>query len=762
MKYLASFSAPLLVIPFLPTLPDMPAVNTADGKAQVIDLLSAPGVDELDGIQVTPTAGQADPFSVTVRNASAQGTLFDLLLDVSVTEEGDALASDAPEGEPGELEPTGDSDTGENNAPAVDSETTVAGGDGEPESEEPGDDGTTSPASPDGAVEDEETEQPGASEDPDGDGEPSALRDTGPGYEVVTAPLETDEFLVAGVVWTGENPDQVDIRVLEDRQWTDWYTLDVEKGDEGTPGTEAFITSGATGIQVRLTGSTVPTSLDLALTSGGAEEAELATPEESAIEPGAGSLSDPAVNDVATDDFFVPQEGEVTQASYTPAPQVQSILGTSVAAPRIVSRSGWGMERVPRAWKPSYVELRGAVIHHTAGTNNYTEDKAPQIVRSVHDYHTYSWGRGWDDIGYNYLVDKYGNIYEGRYGTQLSGPGKMVIGGHAAPANRGSVGISVMGTYTGSVQPTSTILTALEDVIAWQFSRAGISATDTWTYVDRSGVTRRVPAIIGHRDVSNTTCPGNIYQHLDRIRNGVQRRESNQWSWSRPNVGAVKIYKTDDFSPRSTNVQHFGARNHEIYSGNVLGRGDLPFARSGNRFYFADSASSPTTVTEVQLGSSTQEVYVGDLNGSGRDSVILRTGNRFDIYDDVTVNRPTRSINFGRRGDDVFVFDWDGDGKDEIAVRRGNKFYLKWTTESGNADRVIGYGRVGDEVYVGNWNNGRYDTITVRRGNTYYMSYSIRSGWADRKFNYGRATDEVIVGDWNRDGRDGVAVVRRP
>ncbi|WP_082418286.1 peptidoglycan recognition protein family protein [Flaviflexus massiliensis] len=593
----------------------------------------------------------------------------------------------------------------------------------------------------------------------------SSLRTMGAvdGYEILTQPLEADEFFVAGVTWEGTAPDGVDIRVLENGAWSDWYALELEIGEGGNDGTEAFIAGGAEGVQARIAGASLPSELNLVLTSGnGGEAVEETAPEAAAVAPASGTDAAESINaDEVGPEKLMSTGPEGISEDAVAQPRTMSVQSTAkVPAPAVVSRAEWGETRVPPAWTPQYAKLGGAVIHHTAGTNNYTQAQAPGVVRSVHDYHTYDSGRGWDDIGYNYLVDKYGTIYEGRYGTLLSTGDQMVVGGHAAPANTGSMGISVMGNYTGSVQPTQASITSIENIIAWKFSEAGVNPKGTWTfYNSRTGTNQTVNAILGHRDVSSTVCPGNIYPLLSNIRNNVQTKIDSAGKPVRGDNDLV-LYRTNDFSPISTDIQYFGKTGDEFYVGNVLGYGDLPFTRRGNLFTFATGPTSPTSTQKYTIGTVGQQVFTGDLDGDGGESLILRTGNRFDIYDNPAVNKPTRSINYGRSGDEVFVFDWDGDGNDEIAVRRGNAFHLKWMVTSGNADKVINYGRVGDEVYVGNWNGGSIDTITVRRGNTYHMSYSNVSGNADRKFNYGKATDNVVVGDWDRDGKDGIGVVR--
>ncbi len=99
-------------------------------------------------------------------------------------------------------------------------------------------------------------------------------------------------------------------------------------------------------------------------------------------------------------------------------------------APKVISRAGWGADESQRGLEPSsYSTFKGTCVHHTAGSNNYTESQAPGIVRGIYAYHAQT--LGWGDVGYNALVDKFGNIYEGRYG----GLDKNIEGAHAGGFN---------------------------------------------------------------------------------------------------------------------------------------------------------------------------------------------------------------------------------------------------------------------------------------------------------------------------------------
>jgi len=146
-------------------------------------------------------------------------------------------------------------------------------------------------------------------------------------------------------------------------------------------------------------------------------------------------------------------------------------------------------------------------VHHTAGSNSYTASQSAAIVRGIEVYHVQ--GNGWNDIGYNFLVDKYGQVFEGRFG----GVERNVIGAHAEGFNTGSVGVAMLGTY-GSATPPAVARTALANVLAWRLDVAHVDplSSVTWSSGGNARFPEGVPvtlrAVSGHRDTGFTTCPG--------------------------------------------------------------------------------------------------------------------------------------------------------------------------------------------------------------------------------------------------------------
>jgi hypothetical protein len=186
--------------------------------------------------------------------------------------------------------------------------------------------------------------------------------------------------------------------------------------------------------------------------------------------------------------------------------------------PAIVSRSTWRANEAIRRAQPSFApDVRVAIVHHTAGRNGYTRSEAPAIVRGIQLYHVQ--GNGWNDIGYNFLVDRFGTVYEGRYG----GIDKNVVGAHAQGFNTGSVGIALLGTY-GDSTPSQAAQDAIARLIAWRLDLGHVDPTGMLTFVsggsDRftSGVPVPLRVVSGHRDTGATECPGDaLYARLGTL-----------------------------------------------------------------------------------------------------------------------------------------------------------------------------------------------------------------------------------------------------
>jgi N-acetylmuramoyl-L-alanine amidase/FlgD Ig-like domain len=214
--------------------------------------------------------------------------------------------------------------------------------------------------------------------------------------------------------------------------------------------------------------------------------------------------------------------GKVTrvraQLVWSPEVRVPYRAPAATGAPPIVPRLSWGADESIRRASPSYASsVRFVVIHHTAGRNDYTRAEAPAIVGGIQLFHVQ--GNGWNDIGYNFLVDRFGTIYEGRYG----GADRNVVGAHALGFNTGSVGIALLGTY-GNAKPSAAALDAIARLVSWRLDLAHVDPTSFLTYISggseryASGIPVLLSAVSGHRDTGFTECPGaELYAKLPAI-----------------------------------------------------------------------------------------------------------------------------------------------------------------------------------------------------------------------------------------------------
>ena len=175
--------------------------------------------------------------------------------------------------------------------------------------------------------------------------------------------------------------------------------------------------------------------------------------------------------------------------------------------PTTITRQGWCPDgSCYDNPNPAATDVKFLIVHHTAGSN--TSNDWAAVVRSIWNYHVYT--RGWDDIGYNFLIDTNGNIYEGRADDTR--------GAHFSGHNSETSGMALMGTFT-SVTPSSTMLYALEGLLVWKCCDRGIDPSTT-AYHASSGLI--LNTISGHRDGGATECPGDkVYELLPTIRNSV-------------------------------------------------------------------------------------------------------------------------------------------------------------------------------------------------------------------------------------------------
>jgi hypothetical protein len=206
-----------------------------------------------------------------------------------------------------------------------------------------------------------------------------------------------------------------------------------------------------------------------------------------------------------------------------------SVAGTAIAgaqppAPSIVTRDAWGASGCEPRTTPAHGEVRAAVVHHTVTANDYTPEEAPGIVLGICRFHRN--GNGWNDIGYNFLVDRFGTIYEGRAG----GITAAVVGAHAQGFNSQTFGTAALGTHT-SVGVSEEAKRSFAQLIAWKLALHGTTASGKVRLISGGGSANKYPAgkrvlvkhVFGHGRVGETVCPGGaLKRQIKEIRQRAQ------------------------------------------------------------------------------------------------------------------------------------------------------------------------------------------------------------------------------------------------
>ncbi|ADG75269.1 N-acetylmuramoyl-L-alanine amidase family 2 [Cellulomonas flavigena DSM 20109] len=321
------------------------------------------------------------------------------------------------------------------------------------------------------------------------------------GPRVLSAVVEPDaEFQTVALTWpvdadVSDLAPQVRTRTTDG--WSDWVPLETDESapDEGTAdaraqrrgGTPSVWVGASDAVQISVAAVATEQLEDVRLAVVGSEVDETAVP------------------DVAG------------------ATRGMSPLAAATQAPAVVSRAQWGA-RAQVCTPDTAQRVSAVVVHHTAGSNAYASPaEAMAQIRNDQRYHIES--RGWCDIGYNFLVDHWGNIYEGRAGS-LTSP---VVGVHAGGFNTGTVGVSMLGTF-GTVAPSSAMRDAVARIAAWRLAAYDVDPRGSSTWTTSGGENSRwpgggvvhLPNVFGHRDVAFTACPGDQgYATLGAVRSAA-------------------------------------------------------------------------------------------------------------------------------------------------------------------------------------------------------------------------------------------------
>ena len=306
-----------------------------------------------------------------------------------------------------------------------------------------------------------------------------------------TPRLGATRFSMIGFTWPSGDA-RLRVRVYTDGRWGSWQRAEPmpdipdpasEEGRRGRSGTELIWVGGSDAVQVESALTPVP-GLEMTLIEPGGEPV-LAVPRTAQQRPKPGR-----------------------------APR-----------PNLLSRKAWGANERWRSGSPLYNRtIQQVHVHHTVNSNNYRRADVPGLIRGMYRYHTKN--LGWSDIGYNFLVDRFGRAWVGRAG----GPGRPVRGAHTLGFNSTSTGVAVIGNFE-VVRQAKVVETALVRLAAWKLDKYGRNPKGTVKVYshgsDRfpAGRTVRLPVIDGHRDTNETACPGtHLYQRLPNVRRRAAER----------------------------------------------------------------------------------------------------------------------------------------------------------------------------------------------------------------------------------------------
>ena len=310
-------------------------------------------------------------------------------------------------------------------------------------------------------------------------------------------PLRTSGFDLVGVTWQGTAPPVI-VRTRADGRWSGWRatTVITDGPDRGTA--EHGSVSGT----------------DL-LWAGGADRVVV-------------DVQGPAPRGLKVTLMQVPTSataGAAASRSAATGTAAKAGAGGNTFRPRYYGRKAWGADPSLRSGRPTYNRtIQQLHVHHTVNSNDYTAAEVPGLIRGMYRYHTRN--LGWSDIGYNFLVDRFGRLWTGRAG----GARRPVRGAHTLGFNSTSTGVAVIGNFeTG--KPSQKVLTALVHLAAWKLNKYDrrprgkvkvfSHGSDRYSY----GRKVRLPVLDGHRDTNQTACPGtSLYRRLP----GVRRRAAER------------------------------------------------------------------------------------------------------------------------------------------------------------------------------------------------------------------------------------------
>lgn len=550
---------------------------------------------------------------------------------------------------------------------------------------------------------------------------------------VTSTPQKVTGYGAVGVTWAhGEDVSDTDlafrVRTRTDGVWQAWQALpyhddhgpdpDSAEARNSRPGTDPVLIGTVDDVQVQATaaaGQVVPDDLTLAVVDPGSTPTatERAGIDTATMDGDDGSDSVEKVDLAATGTTTAAStgsDGASLAAATTAARSSDSIV---TPKPVIYSRAQWGADESLRE-KSSlhYFEVHAGFVHHTVNANDYTRAEVPGIIRSIYAYHVKS--RGWSDIGYNFLVDRFGRVWEGRYG----GVDRPVVGAHTLNYNDYAFAMSAIGNYDIK-QPSEATVEAYGALFAWKLSLHGINAASTSQQVGPTVF----EAINGHRDAASTACPGRyLYARIPDIRR-IAAEDQRGWAARDLDSDLAATPHPDLVVRRASDKRLFIVPTGGLtrYATGKAVAGDWSDAVSAQ--VSPDLTGDGAADLVVQTTSGAVEVHrgdgqggfaakgqeltgfaghdlvtaAGDIDGDGRNDLVARAtdADRLDLYLGRAPgdSKPANSAAFKKKRKldgtwaDVTRLagagDLDGDGRDDLALVRSDGS-LSWVGSTGD------------------------------------------------------------------------------
>ena len=546
----------------------------------------------------------------------------------------------------------------------------------------------------------------------------TSRRTTTGSQQLVSDPQPVTGYGAVGVTWSGgttnpalaEGEIAVEVRTKDDAGWSGWteahYTdehgpdADSAEARTSRPGTDEVLVGEVDEVQVRIdTQGAAPADLKLAV-----------------IDPGVATSTDR--ERAAIDTATLPRTGATPVPTPTPAPapapapspvptpvptdaptedtgDIDLAAGSYTPKPQIFSRAQWGADESMRdPGSLRYFEVHAGFVHHTVNANSYKKRDVPAILRGIYAYHTQS--RGWSDVGYNFLVDRFGRIWEGRYG----GVDRPVVGAHTLGYNDDSFAMSAIGNFE-EVQPSQAMVEAYGALFAWKLSLHGVKAGSKRQFV----TSRTFAAINGHRDADSTACPGRyLYAKIPEIRTLAKQAQVG-FAGRQLESDVAASEQPDIIVRRASDNRAMLIPIKQTTSGYSTGRA-IPLA--------------------IILNKASRILNAGDWDRDGHADIITRRGSdgslsiRFGMGDGRFGAVQRLSNDFAGVTLLAAVGDMTGDGYPDLMgqPRGGAMMIYPGRGSAGLGAPYVAYSRMrgSKQIGVGRWDKGGAPDTLVRQG----------------------------------------------